>query len=212
TQDVQTDHVLVTPEAPTGVALIAVAPDGENQISVAPGANTALTAAHVVDALETLRPHLLLASLEVSQDSVRAAMAWCHDHEVSVVLNPAPPHGWARELLTLTTYVTPNEHELELLGEVPDDVVVIETRGAQGARIHRNGMIIDVPAPAVEAVDTTGAGDCFNGVLAARLAEGRTLDDAVAEAVIAAALSVTVAGAREGMPTRGRIRAARDGS
>ena len=209
TEDVQIDHILVTTDAPTGVALIAVATEGENQISVAPGANAVLTAAHVVDALETLRPHLLLASLEVPQRAVRAALEWCGGHHVTTVVNPAPPQPWMRDVLAFATYVTPNAHELEALGDIPDGLVVIETRGAGGARIHRNGATVDVAAPQVAAVDTTGAGDCFNGVLAARLAQGRTLEDAVRDAVVAATLSVAVAGAREGNPTSSQIEAAR---
>jgi ribokinase len=208
-EDVRTDHVLVASETPTGVALIVVDATGENQIAVAPGANARLTATHVIDALETLRPRVLLASLEVPEAAVRAALEWCDSHGVTTVLNPAPPQTWVRDLLRLGTYVTPNAHELEALGDVPDDVVVIETRGADGVRIHRRGTIVVVPAPKVPVVDTTGAGDCFNGVLAARLVEGRTLEDAMADAVAAAALSVAVAGAREGMPTRPEIEAAR---
>ena len=209
-EDVQTDHVLVTAAAPTGVALIAVGVDGENQISVAPGANAALTPAHVIDALDTLRPHLLLVSLEVPEAAVRAALEWARDHEVPSILNPAPPQPWARTLVPLAGFVTPNEHELPTLGSIPRHVVVIETRGADGATIHRGAAVEDIQAPPVEAVDTTGAGDCFNGVLAARLSEGRDLIDAANDAVVAAALSVQVAGAREGMPDDRAIRDARE--
>jgi ribokinase len=208
-EDVQTDHVLVTKDERTGVALIAVGINGENQISVAPGANAALTAAHVIEALETLRPHLLLASLEVPEAAVRVALEWAHDHQVPSILNPAPPHPWARALVPLSSFITPNEHELQTLGNVPRHVVVIETRGAGGARIHRGTAVEDIEAPAMNAVDTTGAGDCFNGVLAARLSEGRDLIDASHDAVVAAALSVQVAGAREGMPSSDQIAEAR---
>jgi ribokinase len=207
---VQTDHVLVAPDAGTGVALIAVGPDGENQISVAPGANEALEPVHVVEALERLEPNVLLASLEVPERTVQAALGWARDHAVPTVLNPAPPHRWTRDLVGLATYLTPNEHEREALGEIPSGVVVIETRGAAGAVIDRDGARTHVPAPSVDVVDTTGAGDCFNGVLAGRLAEGRTLEDAVADAVVAASISVSGAGAREGMPTSSQIQAARD--
>ena len=207
---VQTDHIFIAPDIGTGVALIAVGPDGENQISVAPGANGALEPAHVVEALEHLKPHVLLASLEVPERAARAALEWSHDHAVLTVLNPAPPHRWARDLVRLATYITPNEHEREALGEIPAGVVVIETRGAKGAVIDRDGAQEHVPAPSVDVVDTTGAGDCFNGVLAARLTEGRSLEDAVADAVFAASISVVVAGAREGMPTSSSIQATRE--
>jgi ribokinase len=200
-EGIGTDHVLVTPDAPTGVALIAVDPEGENQISVAPGANLALGPRHVLDALEALRPDLLLVSLEVARSTLEAAIGWAFEQRVPVVLNPAPWQPWARDLVVHATYLTPNETELAAIGDPPDGVVVVETRGAAGAVIHDPDGDRTIPATAVEAVDTTGAGDCFNGVFAAAIVDGRPLDDAVRRAVAAAARSVTVAGAREGMPT-----------
>ena len=90
-----------------------------------------------MDALESLGPHVLLVSLEVPERTVRAALEWSRDHDVTTVLNPAPPRPWAKDLVALSTYVTPNEHEREALGAIPADVVVIETRGADGAVIHQ---------------------------------------------------------------------------
>lgn len=203
--------VAVDPEAATGVALIAVDDVGENQISVAPGANASADARSVTAALDALTPAITLASLEVSATSVRAAGEWCRAHEVPFVLNPAPAGEEAAGLAALADYLTPNEGELAALGgteALPSGVVVVESRGRAGVRIHAGGEIRDVAAPPVDAVDTTGAGDCLNGVLAASLAEGRPLDEAVTRAVTAAALSVTVAGAREGMPHRSAIDAA----
>jgi ribokinase len=188
---------------PTGVALICVGPDGENQISVAPGANAELTAADVTSAFGHVHEiAVVLASLEVSASAVRAAAAWCTEHEVPLVVNPAPAQPWAAEVASLATFVTPNEHELEALGSLPEGVVVVETRGADGVLIRQGGEETQVEAPAVEAIDTTGAGDCFNGVFAAGIAEGMHAEEAARRAVIAAALSVTKVGAREGMPTR----------
>jgi ribokinase len=206
---VRTDHVLVSVNASTGIALIAVDADGENQISVAAGANGTLDAGTVVDALEALEPQFVLASLEVPQAVVAAVLDWCRGRAVPTVLNPAPSHPWARDLAPLATYLTPNERELQAVGNIPDDVAVIETRGADGAFIHRDGAEDHVPAPRVNAVDTTGAGDCFNGVLAARIAQGHGLRDAVREAVVAASISVEASGAREGMPTASAITDAR---
>ncbi len=203
--NVQTDHVRFSPDAPTGVAVIMVAPDGENQISVAPGANALLDPAHVIGALETLQPDLLLGSLEVPEATVRAALEWSREHGIPAILNPAPFQPWARGLVPFATYVTPNEVEFEQLGPTPAGVTVIETRGRDGARIHVIDGVEDVPSLEVEVVDTTGAGDCFNGVLAAALADGAPLRDGVRRAVIAASLSVRTSGAREGMPTIGEI-------
>ena len=208
---VQITHVVSTSDAPTGVALIAVGVDGENQISVAPGANAVLEPSEVVGALETLEPHVVLVSLEIPERTVRAALQWARDHDVTTILNPAPPQPWTHDLLGLATYVTPNEHERFTLGMIPEGVVVIETRGAEGAVIHRpDGSREEVGAPSVPVVDTTGAGDCFNGVLAARLAMGTELTAAVRDAVLAASLSVGTAGARDGMPDIQAITEARE--
>ena len=195
--------VAMRPGVRTGVALICVDPDGENQISVAPGANAELSAGNVTSAFAQVHEiAVVLASLEVSHGAVRAAAAWCSEHQVPFVLNPAPVQPWAVEVAALATYVTPNEHERGALGGLPEDVIVVETRGSDGALIHRDGTEERVPAPGVQTVDTTGAGDCFNGGFAAGLAEGLEVAAAVQRATAAAALSVTKVGAREGMPTR----------
>jgi ribokinase len=198
--------VAMRPGIPTGVALICVGPDGENQISVAPGANAELSASDVSNALGQVHEvAVLLASLEVSLPAVRAAAAWCSEHRVPFVLNPAPERSWTREVAERAAYVTPNEHEREAIGDLPADVVVVETRGAGGALIHRGGDVEKIEAPRLEAVDTTGAGDCFNGVFAAGLADGLAAGAAARRAAAAAALSVTKPGAREGMPTRDEL-------
>ncbi|MGH2673041.1 MAG: ribokinase [Actinomycetota bacterium] len=195
--------VAMRPGIPTGVALICVGSDGENQISVAPGANAKLSASNVTSAFAQVHEiALVLASLEVSHSAVRAAAAWCSEHQVPFVLNPAPVQPWVAEVAALATYVTPNEHEREALGSLPEGVVVVETRGEEGALIHRGDDVERVDAPRVRALDTTGAGDCFNGVFAAGLAEGLEVAAAAQRAAAAAALSVTKVGAREGMPTR----------
>lgn len=207
-EGVDVTWVAVEGELATGVALIAVDDAGENQISVAPGANATVDGHMVIAALEAVSPTIVLASLEVSADAVLAAGEWCRAHDVPFVLNPAPAGRETAELAPLASYLTPNEGELAALGGLeglPPDIVIVETRGSEGVRIHERGETRDVPAPTVEPVDTTGAGDCLNGVFAASLAEGRPLDDAVRRAVAAAALSVAVAGARDGMPGRAAI-------
>jgi ribokinase len=187
----------------TGVALICVAPDGENQISVAPGANAELSAGDVTSAFAQVHEiGVVLASLEVSHAAVRAAAAWCSEHHVPLILNPAPVQPWVGEVAALATYLTPNEHERQSLGVLPDGVVIVETRGSEGVLIQRDGEQEHVAAHPVQVVDTTGAGDCFNGVFAAGLAEELEVSAAVQRATAAAALSVTKVGAREGMPTR----------
>jgi ribokinase len=205
-EGIDTSAVVVTGRAPTGVALIAVDHEGENQISVAPGANDTIDPSRAVDALTRAHPSVLLVSLEIPEATAKAATSWCADHDVRVVLNPAPIRPWARELLAHSAWVTPNEHELEALrGAIVDaSPIVIETRGEAGAIVHTEPPV-EVAAPAVRAIDATGAGDCFNGVLASALAEGLELEPAVRRAVVAAARSVTSPGARNGMPRRSEI-------
>ena len=206
-EGIDTSWVHVAGSAPTGVALIAVDGDGENQISVAPGANDMIDAAYVVDAFASARPTILLVSLEIPRETAVAATLWCVDHDVRVLLNPAPMRSWSHELLASATWVTPNEHELAALGGVivEGPALVMETRGEEGAIIHSDPPIT-VAAPAVHPVDATGAGDCFNGVLAAALVDGLELEQAVRRAVSAAAISVTSSGARDGMPRRADLR------
>lgn len=193
-------------ERPTGVALIIVDAGGENEIAVAPGANDVLDPRTVRESLERSMPTVVLASLEVPTEAVAEAAAWCHEREVPFVLNPAPMNeSLVRDLHNRITYLIPNAHEFAQLADALSAGVVIETRGAEGVTIHPDGPDGTVPAPPTDAVDTTGAGDCFCGVFAAGVAEGRSVRDAVERAVVAAALSVTVVGAREGMPNRREI-------
>jgi ribokinase len=198
------DTAVTVSDAPTGVALIVVNERGENQIAVAPGANSRLDVPDVERALREQAPELVLVSLEVPERAAVAVGAWCRTNGVPLVLNPAPAKPWARTMLGSATYVTPNQGELPQLGDIPAEVTVVETRGAGGARIHGDPSE-DVPAPRVAVADTTGAGDCFSGVFAASLLEGLDLRGAVARAVTAAAISVTKPGARDGMPTRAKI-------
>ncbi|HVD69094.1 MAG TPA: ribokinase [Actinomycetota bacterium] len=207
-------NVAVVPDAPTGVALIAVDQGGQNKISVAPGANRDL--GDRTEALEGSRPALVLASCEVPFETLSAAAAWCGTNHVAFVLNPAPIHPMLRELLEHTAVVTPNHGEVTKLAPTSGDAVeaahalrertpgltVLVTMGEAGAYLLDDDGETGIPARSVRAVDSTGAGDCLNGVLAAGLLERRSIREAAARAVAAAPMSTAVAGAREGMPTR----------
>lgn len=209
------------PDAATGVALIAVNRRGENQIAVAPGANATL--GDVSEELAEIEPSVVLASCEVPYATISSAARWCRTRDdVAFVLNPAPAQARFRNLLPGAAAITPNAGEIGDLSPGSGDVrataralasrfeglAVAVTLGEDGALLVRDGRETLVDAPLVEPVDTTGAGDCFSGVLAAAWWAGLPLDDAVRRAVAAAALSVTVQGAREGMPTAAGIDAA----
>ena len=191
----------------TGVALIVVDRDGGNQIAVASGANHAVAAAHVA-AVAAGRPGCVLASFELLDEPVLAAARLARDAGCPLVVNPAPARELAPGLCELRPILTPNQHEAaELTGErEPEGAAraltartgapVVVTLGERGALVADGDGSAVVPAPSVRAVDTTGAGDAFNGVLAAGLASGRRLRPAVQAAVAAASHSVTRRGAR----------------
>lgn len=213
---------------PTGVALIVVDAAGENQIAVGAGANGALDAAAVRAALEPRIGALgcVLVSTEIPDAAVLAAVDVARAGEVRCVVNPAPPTPAVERAVGRDALLTPNAGELfdllERLGEPrPESVAAgarelsrlsgaatIVTRGGDGVLIAADGEVVELPAPTATVVDTTGAGDTFNGVLATRLALGDELERAAAQAVAAASISVGTRGAREGMPTAAAIAAA----
>ncbi len=210
--------VRVLDDAATGVALIVVAADGENQIAVASGANARLEAASSEATIRSLLAGggVLLSSLEVPAEVVQAGVRAARDVGATIVLVPAPAGGFTPGLADLADVLTPNEVELEALGGVTGLLAdrpgmrLAVTMGAAGVRlVGPEGAETQLPAYATGVVvDTTGAGDTFSGVLAAGLLEERPWGDAARRATIAAGLSVAVAGAREGMPPRAAIDAA----
>jgi len=206
-------------DQPTGLAIIAVAADGENQIVVAPGANAMVSTG---DAALAGLPHdsVLLTSLEIPMETVLAAVSNAARLGMVSIVNPAPAQQLPAALLGLGPILTPNEVELlavtgtetvdgalDLLARAGAASVVV-TRGASGALLADGPRRPEFPAHALRVVDATGAGDTFSGVLAAWLAEGSSLSDATAAATAAAGLSVTQPGARGGMPRRSAIEAA----
>jgi ribokinase len=212
----------------TGVALIVVDRHGENQIAVGPGANAALTEEHVRRCLSQALSSAgcVLVSTEIPEVTVAAAVEAATAANVPCILNPAPVVPVVATLLDRGPLLTPNRAELAavtaLLGEPVSTVNDSATRVAQRTRrpvlvtlggsgvaaVGPNGQALHLPAPPVHSVDTTGAGDTFNGVLAARIAAGKDLDAALPAAVTAASLSVTKPGARGGMPTAAELEAA----
>jgi len=200
--------------APTGVALIAVDATGENQIAVASGANAELDPEEVERAVRAAGPGAVLLGHEVPEAAV---LAGARAAQGPVVLNPAPARPLPEALVALGPVLTPNAGEAcELTGERDPETAaralasrtraaVLVTLGARGVLVLEGDRAERLPAPQVDAVDTTGAGDAFNGALATALAEGRDLRSAAAFAVAAAALSTRAAGAREGMPRRSEV-------
>jgi ribokinase len=202
-------------DVPTGVAVIVVDERGENQIAVASGANGALTGEHVTDALQLTGTGVVLLGHEVPPDAVQAGVDQAREAGWTPVLNPAPARAMLDDLEGVI--LTPNADEACRLANANEPVAaatalhqltnapVLVTLGARGALlVDANGMEM-LSAPNAKVVDTTGAGDAVNGALAAELATGTHLHDAVRFALAAATLSTRAAGAREGMPRRDEV-------
>jgi ribokinase len=209
-EGVDVTHVRVDADAPTGVALIAVDRAGENKIVVSSGANARVSAADVEAARDVLaNAAVTLVQHEVPEDTVAAAIAAAGG---TVVLNPAP----ARPIVAPVDVLVPNRGELETLaGRAGDPVelarglevarAVVVTLGSEGAVVVEGAHVERIPAPEVDAVDTTGAGDAFCGALAQSRDSGADLVEAARWAVRAAATSVTKPGAQGGLPRRADV-------
>jgi ribokinase len=221
-EGVDCSSILVRPDVATGVASIVVDASGANMIALAPGANGTLTAGEAEAALARLvgPETVVLASLEVPLDAVLAAAYVAAAAGARFVLNPAPAPGVPPTLIHLAHYLTPNEVELnEIVPGFPGEpqvqvrnleladrqLHVAVTLGAQGVFASGPDGEAEFKALHVKVVDTTGAGDAFNGAFAAALAEGRPFLEAVRRGRTAGGLATTKAGAREAMPTAAEI-------
>jgi ribokinase len=221
--DINVKHVTRDPVAPSGVALIFVAKDGENSIAVAGGANGRLSPSDVKKARAAIAgASVVVMQLETPLATVMAAAELAARAKVPIILNPAPARALPGKLLKLVSILTPNETEAELLTgiAVTNEATaakaakklrargvqtVILTLGARGAFVATASTEKLVPGFRVKAVDSTAAGDVFNGALAEALGEGRALLEAVRFANAAAAISVTRLGAQPSAPYRKEI-------
>jgi ribokinase len=229
-EGIDVSHIKVVDGVASGVALIFVGDDGENMIGVAPGANIKLDPDDIDGLPDSLfrKDDVLLVSLEIPLETAARALRRGSDSGMCTILNPAPaPAASVREiqeLLSAARIITPNRGEaLALAAAAPDldaetsliaygghrlramgPAAVVITLGSRGCEVIASENW-RVPAPRVEAVDTVGAGDAFNGALAAALADGRDLRQAVDWAIAAAALAVTKPGAQAALPFRDAI-------
>ncbi len=210
-------------QAPSGVALIVVDEQGENAIAVAPGANQQLCVADVERARHLImRADAVLLQLEIPLDVVLYSAALATAASVPVILNPAPASPLTPELLRAVTVLTPNQHEAALLSGVTVTgrqsareaahalrqmgvPTVLITLGAAGALVVSEHLVQHVPGSSVVPVDTTAAGDSFNGAFAVALATGMTLPLAARFAAAAGAIAVTRLGAQPSLPTRNEV-------
>ena len=220
---INVNYILRDRANPSGVALIFVGRDGENSIAVASGANERLSSNDVKRAAKAIRgASVLVLQLETPLDTVWTAAEIAAGAGVKVLLNPAPARRLPDRLLKQVDVLTPNEGEAEVLTGIKvrnrtaaaraAEILlargvgnVIITMGSRGAFVAGREVRQMIPAYKVKAVDTTAGGDVFNGALAAALAEGRSLLEAVRFATAAAAISVTRLGAQTSAPMRREI-------
>lgn len=222
-EGIETKYIVKDMVFPSGVALITVDSSGENSIVVAPGSNGNLQPEDIPDTIfESEKYAILLLQLEIPMNSVEYAASQATENNVKVILNPAPASALSDDLLRNTWLITPNEIEAETLAGVSiDDIAsaeraatiiqergvinVIITLGDTGAFVKSENYTGLIPGVRVTPVDTTAAGDVFNGAVAVALAEGQSLYDAVVFANKAASVSVTRLGAQASAPYRNEI-------
>lgn len=222
-EGVDTGGILSDFNSPSGIALITVDESGENSIVVAPGANAHLEPADVEVVLDKYpKSKILLIQLEIPMRTVEFTARLARHKGMQVVLNPAPANELVPSIFGLIDMITPNVNEAEMLSGIRITDIssarqaaerihaqgvkhVVITLGKGGAALLENGVFYHIPAPEVETVDTTAAGDVFNGALVVALAEGKKMTDAVSFACRAASIAVTKLGAQASIPFRNEV-------
>lgn len=221
-EDINADYVFVDDKEPSGTALIMVNHEGENCIVVAPGANANLLPADIEKVNILSSADLILMQLEIPMETITTVVNTAKAKNQKVIINPAPAQPMQDELLKDLFLITPNETEASFLtgisvideataSEAADIFLrkgvhnIIITMGKQGAFFRNHKLKFTIPAPAVQANDTTAAGDTFNGAVAVAITEGMGWQAAVQFAVVAASISVTRMGAQTSVPYRHEI-------
>lgn len=207
-EGIRIDNLNVDTIQSTGVASIILA-EGDNSIIVVPGANFSLYPSDVQKVNEFLsRSKLVIVQLEILPETVERVLELCQEYNVPVLLNPAPAAACTKQMIEMATYITPNETEcVEIFGGYSEEILkkytnkLIVTLGEAGAAYYDGTEVVQVSSCKTSVVDTTGAGDTFNGALGFAISEGYAIKDAVQFANAAASLSVEKLGAQQGMPS-----------
>ena len=218
-ENINCEFITKDTEKASGVALISVDQNGENHIVVAPGANETLTKEHLGSVLSQIPDNaLVMMQLEIPLESVVSVIEFCKKSDKKIILDPAPATNFTPEFTKSLYMITPNETEataltgvkikdlrdvkkaaIKLLGSGPQYVLI--TMGANGVYLaSQNDEFEYITSPKVTTIDSTAAGDCFNGTLAVSLSQGLSVFEAAKKACRAASISVTRKGAQDSMP------------
>ncbi len=224
-EGIDTSRIVKDPEEMSGVAFILIDAKGENMISVAPGANKNLSIADIMKNAELIeQARVVIAQMEIPLSTLEKVFEIAAKGKAIKILNPAPLKPFSPDLLKNIDIITPNKgellrlHALFQLGELPQNKdkqiieasknlsklgvnTIITTLGSEGSLLFDKDMgIYSIKSFPVNTVDTVGAGDCFNGVLASKRCQGENLLDALKHATAAASIAVTRKGAQASMP------------
>lgn len=211
-ENIETSFLHFENNAHTGAAFVEIS-NSENRIIVIPGANSYTNKQYVDSRLEQILMHdIFIFQLEIPMETIDYLIPILYEHQKIIIVNPAPAQLIKQDILEKITYLTPNEHEYqvvldncvssmeEALTKFPNKLMI--TCGQDGVKFFDGNRIVHIPAHVVKAVDTTGAGDTFCGAFAVAIANGKELSECIDFGNIAAAFSVQKKGAQAGMPRK----------
>lgn len=224
-EKINTRNILRDPDHPTGVGMITVEDNGNNRIIVVPGANLMYTAVELEQIKDRIsQADIILVQLEMDTLLIEEAVSLAVDCGIPVILNPAPARELSDELLSKTTYLVPNETEVEILTGIKVESTeeaelaakmlwnkgvghVVITLGEKGSLVTDQSGTHHIPGFPVKPVDTVGAGDAFNGALAIGITQGKPLKEVVTFANAVGALAITNRGGIPSMPHLTKVHA-----
>ena len=216
-------HMKIVPNMSSQIATILIDESGENRIVIVPGANNFVDKKQIDDNYDIIKEcDIILMQLEIPMETVEYVVDKFYELNKIIILNPAPGAELSDNIIKKCTYLTPNENEIGLITKMPYDTIdniksaakclfdkgaqnVLVTLGEKGAYLKNKNDDIIIPTLKVKALDTTGAGDCFNGVFAACLAMGKNAIEAIKYANVASSISVTRSGAVPSLPYKNEV-------
>jgi ribokinase len=216
-------HLKIEPNMSSQIATILIDETGENRIVIVPGANNFVDKKQIDDNFDIIKEcDIFLMQLEIPMETVEYVIDKLYELNKILILNPAPGAELSDNIIKKCTYLTPNENEIGLITKMPYDTIdniklaakclidkgaqnVLVTLGEKGAYLKNKDEDIIIPSMKVKAVDTTGAGDCFNGVFAMYLALGKSVIESIKYANVASSISVTRPGTVPSLPYKEEV-------